>query len=128
MIGLDISKAFDQVWHKNLLAKLPAFGLLPCLCKWLKSFLSNRSIKVEVDGISSSSFNTNAKVPQDSVISPTLFIVYINDLLNLPSNPIHCYADESNLQNAQFLVKNRRNIASSTNLNVSRLKNWGSHK
>ena len=29
VIGLDISKAFDQVWHKNLLAKLPAFGLPP---------------------------------------------------------------------------------------------------
>ena len=47
MIGLGISKAFDRVWHKNLLAKLPAFGLPP-----LESFLSNLSIKVEVDGIS----------------------------------------------------------------------------
>ena len=47
VIGLEISKVFDQVWHKNLLAKLPAFGLPPCrLCKWLESFLSNRSIKV----------------------------------------------------------------------------------
>ena len=76
-VALDISKAFDQVWHKNLLAKLPAFGFRPTLHKWIESFLTNRSIKVVVDGMSPESFSSNAGVPQGSAISPTLFLIYI---------------------------------------------------
>ena len=85
-VALDISKAFNMVWHKNLLAKLTSVGLTPKLCKLFESFLSDLGIKVVIDGISSSSFHTNAGLPRGSVISPTLFLIYINDLLNLPSN------------------------------------------
>ena len=89
-VTLDISKALDQVWYKNLLAKLPAFGFTPTHHKWIESFLANRSIKVVVDGMSSESFSINAGVPQGSVISPTLFLIYINDLIGQTSNPTHC--------------------------------------
>jgi len=41
VISLDISKAFDRVWHKGLLAKLPMFGLQHTLIKWVSSFLSD---------------------------------------------------------------------------------------
>ena len=91
-----------------------------------ESFLSDRSIKVVIDGISSSSFHTNVGVPRGSVISPTLFLIYINDLLNLPSNPVHCYADDSTLHNAPASHKNRADIAPSINLDLCRLKNGGS--
>ena len=121
-MALDISKAFYMVWHKNLLAKLTSAGLAPKLCKLFESFLSDRSIKVVVDVISSSSFHTNAGVPQGSVISPTLFLIYINDLLNLPSNPVHCYTDDSTLYNAPASHKDRVDIASSINLDLCILK------
>ena len=52
VISLDISKAFDRVWHKGLLAKLPMFGLYHTLINWIGSFLSDRSITVRVDGFS----------------------------------------------------------------------------
>ena len=54
--GLDISKAFDRVWHKALLAKLPAYGFTPSFCKLISNFLSNRFISVVVDGATSASF------------------------------------------------------------------------
>ncbi|XP_047543306.1 uncharacterized protein LOC125075642, partial [Vanessa atalanta] len=49
-VSLDIAKAFDRVWHKALLSKLPSYGLPGKLCNWITSFLADRSIKVVVDG------------------------------------------------------------------------------
>lgn len=91
--SLDIAKAFDRVWHGALLSKLPSYGLPERLCAWIANFLSDRSIKVVVDGACSEVKSINAGVPQGSVLSPTLFILHINDMLQI--NDIHCYADDS---------------------------------
>ena len=56
VVALDISKAFDRVWHKALLAKLPAYGFTPSLCNLISSYLSCRSVSVVVDGATSSTF------------------------------------------------------------------------
>ena len=58
VVALDISKAFDRVWHKALLAKLPAYGFTPSFCKLISSLLSNRFISVVVDGATSASFRS----------------------------------------------------------------------
>ena len=63
VISLDISKAFDRVWHKCLLAKLPMFGLHHTLINWIGSFLSDRSIAVRVDGFLSNLHSVNTGVP-----------------------------------------------------------------
>ena len=47
--ALDISKAFDRVWHKALISKLPSYGFYPSLCNFISSFLSDRSIAAVVD-------------------------------------------------------------------------------
>ena len=49
-VDLDISKAFDRVWHASLLSKLPSFGFLPSICSLLLDYLSNRSLSVVIDG------------------------------------------------------------------------------
>jgi hypothetical protein len=96
-VALDISKAFDRVWHRALVSKLPAFGIYPSLCNLLADFLSDRAIAVAVDGHRSSFKSINSGVPQGSVLSPTLFLIFINDLLSVTSAPIHSYADDSTL-------------------------------
>ena len=53
MVLLDISKAFDKVWHKGLLCKLESLGVRGSLLKWFESYLSNRKQRV-VDGQTSS--------------------------------------------------------------------------
>ena len=95
VISLDISKVFDRVWHNALLAKLPMFGLHHTLIEWIGSFLSDRSLAVRVNGFLSNLHSINAGVPQGSVISPVLFILFINDLLTSTYSSIHSFADAS---------------------------------
>ena len=82
-VNLDIAKAFDRVWHRFLLSKLPSYGAPEGLCYWVASFLSERSVRIVVDGFSSYTFSINAGVPKGSVLSPTLVILHINDLLQI---------------------------------------------
>ena len=96
-VALDMSKAFDRVWHKALIFRLPSYGFYPSLCNFISNFLSDRSIAVVVDGHCSSPKSINSGVPQGSVLSPTLFLLFINDLLNQTSCFIHSYADDTTL-------------------------------
>lgn len=91
-VSLDISKAFDRVWHASLLCKLPAYGIPAGFSRWISDFLSERSIRVVIDGCSSDLMAIDAGVPQGSVLSATLFLLHINDLL-IPG--IVGYADDS---------------------------------
>ena len=133
-VALDISKAFDRVWHKSLISKLPSYGFYPSLCTFILSFLSDRSIAAVVDGHCSSPKPINSGVPQGSVLSPTLFLIFINDLLNLTQCPIHSYADDSTLHystsftrrpTSQELNTSRRDAIERLTSDLSVISNWG---
>ncbi len=95
-VALGISKALDRVWHKSLLSKLPSNGFYPSLCTFISSFLSGRSISAVVDSYCSKPNSINSSVPQGSVLSPTLFLLFINDI-SITECSIHSYADDSTL-------------------------------
>ena len=126
MISLDISKAFDRVRHKGLLAKLPMFGLHHNLITWISSILSDRSIEIRVDGYLSKPHSINSGVPQGSVISPVLFILFINGLLSSTPSSIFSIADDTYLSSffpssLQYLAYS--NISPYCNTSASLLTN-----
>jgi len=132
-IALDISKAFDRVWHPALLAKLYSVGIHEEIITWVRDFLTGRSIAVRVDGFTSESHSFNAGVPQGCVLSPMLFLIFINDLLSQAN--IHSFADDSTLhasisyasQSAcnQNLANDRLACNNALELSLQRIINWG---
>src|SRR5678815_1771637 len=131
---LTYPKQFDRVWHASLLSKLPSFGFPPSLCLLMFTFLSNRSMSAVVDGATSSSFSVNSGVPQGSVLSPTLFLLFINDLLTCTSNSIHSYADDSTLHSSTHFnsapsftsrIASRLNLSDSILSDLDRISGWG---
>ena len=96
-VALDISKAFDRVWHAGLLDKLKSYGISGQIFSHISSFLSNRRLRVVLDGKSSQEYPVNAGVPQGSILGPTLFLLYINGLPDDVICDIAIYADDTTL-------------------------------
>ena len=71
-VAFDISKAFDRVWHAGLLQKLKSYAISGQIFGLISSFLSNRRIRVVLDGNSSQEYPVNAGVPQGPILGPTL--------------------------------------------------------
>ena len=67
-VALDISKAFDRVWHAGLLHKLKSYGISGQIFGLISSFLSNRWLRVVLDGKSSQEYPVNAGIPQRSIL------------------------------------------------------------
>ena len=96
-VFLDLSKAFDKVWHKGLLYKLKRIGITGKLLDWIESYLSNRKQCVVINGTKSEILQLNAGVPQGSVLGPLLFLIYINDLCDGLSSEVFLFADDSSI-------------------------------
>ena len=76
---LDISKAFDRVWHDGLIYKLKRCGISGQLLSVLQSFLKDRKQRTVLNRQCSNWGDILEGVPQGSILGPLLFLVYIND-------------------------------------------------
>ena len=122
IVFLDISKAFDRVWHKGLIFKLQKWGISGKLLEWFKSYLKDRIQRVCLNGQFSSWANIDAGVPQGSVLGPLLFLVFINDITHIIKHcKIRLFADDTCLY---IEVDNHINSADLINEDLKSIENW----
>ena len=93
---IDLQRAFDKAWIDGLIIKLMRNGVANNMLKWIQSYLFTRRSRVSLDQLSSRKIILRQGVPQGGVLSPTLFLVFINDLASeLPRDvKAALYADD----------------------------------
>ena len=127
-VALDISKAFDRVWHAGLLHKVTSYGISGQIFGLISSFLSNRQTAMVLDGKSSQEYPVNAGVPHGSILGPTLFLLYINDLPDDAICDIAIYTDDTTLYSkcdqASHLWQ-QLELASELGSDLQETVNWG---
>ena len=97
-VYLDLKKAFDTVNHKILFPKLNHYRIHGIANDWFKSFLANRTQYTNINRSNSNPEKVMYGVPQGSVLSLLLFIIFINDLnVYIKSSKVHHFADDTNL-------------------------------
>ena len=96
-VGLDTSKVFDMVWHASPLDKCKSSEISVQIFDLISSILNNSWLLLVLDGKSSKEYPVNAGVPQGSILGPTLFLLYINDLPDDVICNIAIYADDATL-------------------------------
>lgn len=125
MIGvfLDLTKAFDKVWHAGLLYKMQCIGISGKRLEILKSYLTERKQRVVLNGHKSEIKTLQAGVPQGSVLGPLLFLIFINDISEDLSSESFLFADDTSL--FEHIVNNNIQIAAQKiNCDLEIINKW----
>ena len=118
-VWVDMEKAFDKVWKDGLRYKLRENGVSDNMYKWISQYLYNRTARVRVEGEYSREKVLREGVPQGGVLSPTLFLVFINDIMKDMPKKIQgaIYADdlvlwcsEEHLNTARYRMQEALNV------------------
>lgn len=110
-VFFDIEKAYDMMWREGLLIKLCKCGIKGRIYRWIKNFLSERTLQVRIGNKHSRKYEIENGTPQGSIISPLLFSIMINDVFDEIENGIRrsLFADDGAIwvrgRNLDFIVK-----------------------
>ena len=120
-VFLDISKAFDKVWHDGLIFKLKQNGVSGNMIKFFQNYSNNRNQRVVLNGYYSNYSLVESDVPQGSVLGPLLFLIYINDLERNTKSNIKFFADDTMLFS---IVKDPAISADDLNHDLDIIRQW----
>ena len=114
-VYLDFRKAFDTVPHERLINKLYGYGIRGHLLQWIRDFLSNRYQYVSINDKKSCLSQVTSGVPQGSVLGPTLFIYFINDLPDVVSTFLKIFADDTKTYQPICSITDRNKLQDTLN-------------
>jgi len=113
------------VVHSKLLTKLACYGNNEKLITWIKNFLTGRSQYVKIAGSISPTCFVTSGVPQDSVLGPVLFIVFVNDICDVVTDgvTVTLFADDTKLYHVIKNTVDRDNLHSC----LTAIFEWSAH-
>ena len=120
-VFLDLSKAFDKVWHDGIIFKLKAYGVEGELLSLLKNYLENREQSVALNGHTPEWRKIMSGIPQGSALGPLLFLIYINDLLDGINSLCKIFADDTSLFSKVYDI---HKSASNFNDDLEKISYW----
>ena len=120
-VFLDMSKAFDKVWHEGLLYKLKYMGISGDLYNLPENNFSGRFQRVILNGQQSSWKPILAGVPQGPILCPLFFLIYINDWPNELKSNVKLFPDGKSLFT---IVKDKNESASILNNDLLLIYKW----
>ena len=118
----DLSKAFDCLNHKLLIAKLNAYGLNENSLLFIYNYLTERKPRIKINNSLSTWENIKSGVPQGSILGPLLFNIYMNDIFWFtPDINIANYADDTTPYTIENNIKQLIKILEQ---NTEKIKDW----
>ena len=120
VLYLDFRKAFDTVPHQRLLKKLNAYGISGHILNWIEHFLKERKQRVSISGHLSDWADVLSGIPQGSVLGPTLFLIFINDLPDRVNSLVKIFADDTKM----YSIINDQSDIDSLQKDLDNLAEW----
>jgi hypothetical protein len=117
---VDFAKAFDTVPHFKLMIKLKDLNLDGKIAKWIQDYIHDRVQRVMIRGVQSEWLEVYSGVPQDSVIGPILFLIYINDIHDEIESKLNIFVDDTKMMNSIGNEEGRSEVER----DLKRLEQW----